>query len=90
MASSKFTPEIDHVVLYTDLFIFACLFLVELWVFTRLGFKVDKSGILTLLLHLIVSIIRILRSSLKINLQGLLVVAGILIWISLYYFTFEM
>jgi hypothetical protein len=81
--------EIDHIAKYTDCFILFCLFPVELWVFIRLRFKVDKSGILTLVLHLIVSIIRILRSYLD-KLQGLMVVATTMIWISLYYFTFEM
>jgi hypothetical protein len=36
--------------------------IVEAWVFIKLRFKMDKSGLLTLLLHLIVSIIRVVRS----------------------------
>jgi hypothetical protein len=86
----EFSREVDRIAKYTDWSIFACLFLVELWVFLRLRFKVDNSGVLTLLLLLIVSIIRILRSSLDIQLQNLFVVSGIIVWISLYYFTFEM
>ena len=86
----EFSREVDRIAKYTDWSIFASLFLVELWVFLRLRFKVDNSGILTLLLLLIVSIIRILRSSLDIQLQNLFVVSGIIVWISLYYFTFEM
>jgi len=90
MAESVFTDKVDRIALYTDSFIFLSLFLAELFVFIRLRFRVDKSGILTLMLHLIGSLIRILRSSLKIKLDALIVVAGITIWISLYYFTFEM
>ena len=59
-----FIDGVDHVAQYTDYFIFACLLLAELFVFVKLGFKIDKSGILTLVVHLIVSIIRIIRSSL--------------------------
>ena len=61
-----------------------------LFVFIKLRFRVDKSGILALFLHLIGSIIRILRSNLYIKLDAFIVIAGITIWISLYYFTFEM
>ncbi len=90
MAESVFTDKVDSIALYTDSFIFVSLSLAEVFVFIRLRFRVDKSGILTLMLHLIGSLIRILRSSLKIKLDALIVVAGITIWISLYYFTFEM
>ncbi len=67
MDQFEFSRIINRIAQYTDFFIFASLFLVELWVFIRLGFKVDKSGIITLILQLIVSIIRILRSSLNLD-----------------------
>ncbi len=79
MAESLFADKIDRIALYTDPFIFSTLSLVELWVFIRLRFKVDKSGILTLLLHLFASIIRILRSYLQMKIEALIVVAGITI-----------
>ena len=85
----QFTINVNDIAFYTDCFIFACLFPVELWVFIRLKFKVDNSGILTLLLHLTVSIIRIIRD-INDKIVGLIVVTGILIYISLHYFTFEM
>jgi hypothetical protein len=47
--------------LYVDWFIFASLLSVELWVFIRLRLKMDKSGILTLLIHLLITIIRIIN-----------------------------
>ncbi len=81
---------ISNIASVPDILIFASLLLVELWVFIKLNFKVDKSGILTLALHLVVSIIRIIRTYLLINIQALIVVAGVTVWISLYYFIFEM
>jgi hypothetical protein len=89
MEASKFNDEVNKIAFYTDCFIFACLFTVELWVAIRLRFNIDKAGILTLLLHLFASLTRIFRSYLG-TYQGLMVVAGITIWISLHYFTFEM
>ena len=64
MDLQNFINEVNKIALYTDWFIFASLLLAELWVFYRLRFKVDKSGILTLLLYLFASIIRIYRSNL--------------------------
>ncbi len=90
MAESGFADKVNRIAFYTDSFIFVLLFLVELWVFFRLRFRVDKSGILTLLLHLFASIIRILRSYFNIKIEAFLIVAGITIMISYYYFTFEM
>ncbi len=81
--------EVKQVAKNTDFLIIVALFLVELWVLINLRFKVDTSGIITLLLHLIISITRIIRSYVA-KLEGLMVVAGILLWISLHYFTFEM
>lgn len=81
--------EVDRIAFFTDCFIFACLFIFELFVVIKLRFKIDNSGKLTLLLHLFASLTRIFRSYL-LTYQGLMVVAGITIWISLHYFTFEM
>ena len=89
MSSTSFTNEINSISFYTDCLILAILISVELWVFIKLRFKVDSSGILTLLLHLLASLIRVLRSYYG-ALQFLIVVAGMIIWISLHYFTFEM
>jgi hypothetical protein len=81
--------EVDQIAFITDCFIFACLFIVELYVVIKLRLKIDKSGLLTLLLYLFASLTRIFRSYMG-TYQGLMVVAGITIWISLHYFTFEM
>ena len=89
MASSEFSSIVNHIALYEDWFIFATLFCVELWVFIRLRLQLDKSGILTLLIYLLITIIRIVNVTFE-NLQVLIVVMGILIWFSLHYFTFEM
>jgi hypothetical protein len=62
MGPLEFTGEVNQITKYTDCFILACLCIVELWVLIRLRFKIDASGILTLLFHLIDSIIRIIRS----------------------------
>jgi hypothetical protein len=40
------------------------LILIEGFVFARLKFKVDISGIITLLLHLVVSALRVINSAL--------------------------
>ncbi len=72
------------------MFILTVLLIVEAWVLIKLRFKMDKSGLLTLLLHLIVSIIRVIRSSQNFGRESLLIVGGFLVWVSLYYFTFEM
>ena len=89
MDPSQFSSIVNRIALYQDWFIFAFLFCVELWVFIRLRLQVDKSGILTLVIYLLITIIRIINISLE-NLQVLIVVMGILIWFSLHYFTFEM
>ena len=77
--------------------IFASMLMIFSFVFVKLKFKMDFSGILTLLLHLIVAVQRLVndfifvteesKSLLNNNLQ---VLGNGLIWISLYYFTFEM
>lgn len=89
MDPKGFTDIVNNISKYTDPFIFAALLLVELWVLFRLRFKIDASGLLTLILHLVASMIRFLRSYYE-KLESLLIVAGYIIWVSLYYFTFEM
>ena len=61
MGASEFESKVREIALYADWFIFACLLTVELWVFIRLRLKMDKSGILTLLIHLLITIIRIIN-----------------------------
>ncbi len=89
MGLMDFNNTINQIAFYTDILIFATLLPIELLVYLKLNFKIDRSGLLTLLLHLLVSMIRIVRSQLD-QLQSLIVVTGIMIWISLHYFTFEM
>ena len=89
MGLIEFNNAINEIALYTDIIIFAILLPLELFVLVKLKFKIDKSGLITLLLHLLVSIFRIVRSQFE-YLQVMLVVTAIMIWISLHYFTFEM
>jgi len=72
------------------------MLLIISYVFVKLKVRVDFSGILTLLLHLIVAVQRLVNhflfdegesSLLNTDVQ---VFGNSLIWISLYYFTFEM
>jgi len=62
------------------------LLIIEGLVFYRLKFKVDKSGLLTLVLHLVISILRIADDFFKV----FKAISSMLVWISLHYFTFEM
>ena len=69
------------------------LFLVELTLFIKLKFKLDSSGTLTLLLHLISSMIRVISDFEDIGTSTFLILnktCSTLIWLSLYYFVFEM
>jgi len=77
---------IETISTYTDWAIFGCILITEAVVFWVLKFKMDKSGIITLLIHLMISIMRVGSSFLGI----LAVVCGILVWMSLHYFIFEM
>ena len=65
MDSSQIIEKVDQIADYTDYFIFAVLFTVELVVVIRLRLNIDKSGILTLVLHLVASLIRFFRSTLS-------------------------
>lgn len=61
--------------------------------FAKLKFRLDFSGKLTLLLHLLVSAIRIFNSyfaTYSIWQQFTVTVSNTLVWISLYYFVFEL
>ena len=77
----------------TDWVIFILLTLIEGFIFFKLRFKLDTSGILTLFLHFAVSLIRIINLFLSFNspIQIFLNLIGTyLIWFSFYYFTIEM
>ena len=77
----------------TDWLIFILLTLIESFVFFKLRFRLDTSGMLTLFLHFAVSLIRIINLFLKFNspIQIFLNLLGTyLIWFSFYYFTIEM
>ncbi len=85
-SSDYFGPILDWTV-------FAVLTLVEGFVFFKLRFRLDISGLLTLILHYVVSVLRIINHyqpfnspfQIFINLLG-----SHLIWFSIYYFTIEM
>ena len=77
----------------TDWLIFILLTLIEGFIFFKLRFKLDTSGLLTLFLHFAVSLIRIINLFLSFNssIQIFLNLLGTyLIWFSFYYFTIEM
>jgi hypothetical protein len=79
MTEDEFLEALNEVALYLDISILALLFIFEALVFYILKFKVDKSGIITLLLHLIISAFRVVRSIFDI----LQVISSILVWMSL-------
>ena len=77
----------------SDWFIFCSLTLAEAFVFVKLKFKLDFSGKLTLLLHFLVSGIRIFNSYFEMSgawQSCTITAANTLVWISLYYFVFEL
>lgn len=76
-----------------DCAILAILTFVEIALFIKLKFKMDFSGKLTLLLLLLASAIRFLADFWNIGSEAfltLITVCTTLIWLSLYYFVFEM
>jgi hypothetical protein len=79
---------------YTDGAILGILLIVEAFVFIRLKFKIDFTGILTLLMQLAVAILRVITNRFAASESPVGVTLNIsgqqLIWISLYYFTFEL
>ena len=77
----------------SEIVIFASMVMIFSFVFVKLKFKMDFSGILTLLLHLIVAVQRLVNDFIFVTEElnnNLQVLGNGLIWISLYYFTFEM
>ena len=62
MDPAKFKDAVEKIAEYTDAIILACLLIVEILAFYKLKFKIDKSGLLTLLIHLIASITRVVRT----------------------------
>ncbi len=59
----------------------------------RLKFRIDFSGLLTLLIHFSVSLLRVLNDNVEVKESWqlvLLVVGSNLVWFSLYYFTSEL
>ena len=77
----------------SEIVIFASMLMIFSFVFVKLKFKMDFSGILTLLLHLIVAVQRLVNNFIFVTEElnnNLQVLGNGLIWISLYYFTFEM
>ena len=89
MGVMDFYNTVNDIAFYTDILIFMILLLFEFLALFKLNFKIDRPGLLTLILHLVVSMVRVVRSQLE-YLQALIVVTVIMIWISLHYFTFEM
>jgi hypothetical protein len=82
---------LEDVIKVSDITILTLICVIEGFVFIRLKFKVDFSGIVTLLLHLVVSALRVINSvKFQATRHILQVITSVLIWISLYYFTFEM
>ena len=82
---------LEDVIKVSDITILALMCVIEGFVFIRLKFKVDFSGKVTLLLHLVVSAIRVINTvNFNATRHILQVINSVLIWISLYYFTFEM
>ena len=93
LQSSSFGDSFDLFWLISDWSIFVLLTLVESFVFYKLRFKLDFSGILTLLLHFSVSVMRVFKHYLGIGSRVYFILSIIcngLIWYSLYYFTIEM
>jgi hypothetical protein len=65
MGLIEFNNTINQIAFYTDILIFGILLSVELLVLIKLKFKIDRSGLLTLLLHMLVSMFRVVRSQLE-------------------------
>ena len=82
-----------------DITALCIIVIVEAALFMRLRFKVDFTGKLTLILHLVVAALRVYGNRLEAEQKNqfgtspfdmLSVFTQALIWLSLYYFTFEM
>ena len=85
--------SLDYYILISDWFIFVTLTVIEGYVLVKLKFNLEISGKLTLLLHFFISAIRISYSYLptyEIWQLCTVAVTNNLVWISLYYFVFEL
>jgi CRISPR/Cas system-associated protein Csx1 len=83
----------DKVKTVSDWIMLSVLTVVELYIFIKMRFKIDISGTLTLIVHLFVSLIRLIGdyAESKIALQRVLFLNGAnMIWLSLFYFTCEL
>ena len=83
----------DKVKTVSDWIMLSVLSVVELYIFIKMRFKIDISGTLTLIVHLFVSLIRLIGdyAESKIALQRVLFLNGAnMIWLSLFYFTCEL
>lgn len=92
MDSADFALLIDQISFYLDITILVILLIFELIVFYKLKFKIDRSGILTLLLHILISSIRVYNSSTLESYdseRALISFSSMMVWCSLHYFTFE-
>ncbi len=79
-----------------DIMILVSLIGLYAFVFIKLRFKIDFSGIVTLLLHLFVALQRVVNHFIDLKDWGKVyydlaqILGECFIWISLYYFTFEL
>lgn len=78
--------------LWIDALIFVLIFIAEVYAFIRLKFQMDFSGKLTLILHFIVSLLRLCFHLInaKTIISLIIQVPQSLVSFSLYYFVFEM
>lgn len=76
--------------------ILALLLPLEIFLFVKLRFQIDPSGIITLLIYLLVAIMRVIEQAFfltpNLNLIDFIfiVFSQILVWFAVYYFTMEM
>lgn len=94
MSSSPDTPlDLQAFVQYS---ILGMLLPLELFLFIKLRFRIDPSGIVTLLIYLVVATLRVIEQAALTspfdNLADfiLIVFSQILVWFAVYYFTMEM
>jgi hypothetical protein len=91
MESDDLYGTVRNIALYSDIAIFVILLSCETFIFIKLRFNVDKSGIITLVLYLLISILRLISSAVWELSFGPLFLLGVnLAWITLHYFTYEM
>ncbi len=76
----------DYFLPISDWTVFVILTLVEGFVFYKLRFRLDISGLLTLILHYIVAVLRIITYYFNTPILN----SSNLIWFSFYYFIIEM